>query len=327
MAASPRFLFIAVIVCHGVAGGDVSDSKCSVQVLQFWREVEALIKGPACRGLSNARVCSADAFSSLLGDEDAGKVRGWRGRAITPQTRTPPTPWLTIGNLAFTGNSYLDFLVYTLFFRDVRRKRPLTYVETGGSNGVHASNSYFFDFQLGWTGLLIEPSRCAICELPMNRPNATNVRAGICPTATTRSFKHMAAFCPGRQGVCKQMRVGRTDALVPCLPLTHILKEQGITHVDFFSLDVEGDWRMALDSLDLAATSVSVLLIECSPRNECEEQLQQRGFEFVFVTGSDALAWRREARPSLCRKIKARKSAPLKDSSLAQLNSPGRVKA
>tara|TARA_B110000196_G_scaffold255897_1_gene225976 strand:+ start:282 stop:419 length:138 start_codon:yes stop_codon:yes gene_type:complete len=45
------------------------------------------------------------------------------------------------------------------------------------------------------------------------------------------------------------------------------------------------------------------------------------------VTGSDALAWRREARPSLCRKIKARKSAPLKDSSLAQLNSPGRVKA
>ena len=265
MAASPRFLFIAVIFCHSVAGGDVSDSKCSVQVLQFWREVEALIKGPACRGLSNARVCSADAFSSLLGDEDAGKVRGWRGRAITPQTRTPPTPWLTIGNFAFTGNSYLDFLVYTLFFRDVRRKRPLTYVETGGgSNGVHASNSYFFDFQLGWTGLLIEPSRCAICELPMNRPNATNVRAGICPTATTRSFKHMAAFCPGRQGVCKQMRVGRTDALVPCLPLTHILKEQGITHVDFFSLDVEGDWRMALDSLDLAATSVSVLLIECS---------------------------------------------------------------
>ena len=138
MAASPRFLFIAVIFCHGVAGGDVSDSKCSVQVLQFWREVEALIKGPACRGLSNARVCSADAFSSLLGDEDAGKVRGWRGRAITPQTRTPPTPWLTIGNFAFTGNSYLDFLVYTLFFRDVRRKRPLTYVETGGSNGVHA---------------------------------------------------------------------------------------------------------------------------------------------------------------------------------------------
>ena len=111
------------------------------------------------------------------------------------------------------------------------------------------------------------------------------------------------------------------------LSLQSVLDKRGITHVDFFSLDVEGDWRMALDSLDLAATSVSVLLIECSPRNECEEQLQQRGFEFVFVTGSDALAWRREARPSLCRKIKARKSAPLKDSSLAQLNSPGRVKA
>lgn len=89
MAASARFLCIAVIFCHGVAGGDVSDSKCAVKVLQFWRKVEALIKGPACRGLSNARVCSADAFSSLLGDEDAGKVRGWRRRAITPQTRTP----------------------------------------------------------------------------------------------------------------------------------------------------------------------------------------------------------------------------------------------
>ena len=83
---------------------------------------------------------------------------GRRRRTVTSQTRTPRTPWLNIGHFAFMGNDYLDFLVYNLFFRDVRPKRPLVYVESGGSNGVHASNSFFFDHGLGWSGLLIEPS-------------------------------------------------------------------------------------------------------------------------------------------------------------------------
>ena len=57
----------------------------------------------------------------------------------------------------FYGNDYVDFTIFSHFFAHP----PViggTYVEIGGSNGVHASNTLFFEQHLDWTGVLIEPT-------------------------------------------------------------------------------------------------------------------------------------------------------------------------
>jgi hypothetical protein len=81
-----------------------------------------------------------------------------------------PTPWLQIGipTLEFYGNDYLDYFIYEAFFvhyydtnvhayinnNNFNPHYQGFYVELGGSNGYHASNTYFFNRYLNWTGIV-----------------------------------------------------------------------------------------------------------------------------------------------------------------------------
>ena len=85
--------------------------------------------------------------------------------------RVEPSPWLTIGHVEFYGNDFLDYLIFQLFFQKngLEVLKNGTFLEAGATNGLHASNTLFFDAYLDWKGILIEPSPCAICQLPYNR--------------------------------------------------------------------------------------------------------------------------------------------------------------
>jgi hypothetical protein len=58
------------------------------------------------------------------------------------------------------------------------------YLEIGGGNGWHASNTLFFEQHLNWTGFLIEPTPCAKCMLPITRPRDVILNAGACEQPT-----------------------------------------------------------------------------------------------------------------------------------------------
>ena len=59
---------------------------------------------------------------------------------------------------------------------------------------------------------------------------------------------------------------GKT-ARVHCGPLTTYLRDLGISHVDFFSLDVEGAEFRVLSTLDLDAIRVDVMIVESRNRD------------------------------------------------------------
>ena len=59
-----------------------------------------------------------------------------------------------------------------------------------------------------------------------------------------------------------QESVPEGAVIIPCMPLQEILQTFGITHIDFFSLDVEGAELEVLQTLDFTAFHVSVLVIE-----------------------------------------------------------------
>jgi len=254
-----------------------------------------------CTGPRNRRVCDPIAFRKHFapGNIDAARAHDWKNRAFTNMTKTRATPWLTIGDFAFTGNDYLDFYVYWLFFRE--RAEVGTYAEMGGSNGVYASNTYFLDHALGWSGALIEPTACAVCQMPFNRPRATNINAGVCQSSEIRDFSFMSKFC--RRGQSSGCNFDYEH--VPCEPMDALFSKGGLAHIDFFSLDIETEFRTAFNTIDFNKTHISVFLMECNAGKtkhlkECERMMADKGYEFAWVTFNDILGWKPEVRPAIC---------------------------
>jgi hypothetical protein len=65
-----------------------------------------------------------------------------------------------------------DEVLFENYFKD---KRNGFFIECGAADGIEASNTLFFEQELGWTGICIEPSK-AYYQLIVNRPNCINKR-------------------------------------------------------------------------------------------------------------------------------------------------------
>ena len=71
---------------------------------------------------------------------------------------------------------------------------------------------------------------------------------------------------------------------VPCLPTSDLLANAKITHVDFFSLDVEGAALTVIETLDFKTVSIDVFVIKLDahdpPKNwKIRRMLHNRGYK------------------------------------------------
>ena len=67
----------------------------------------------------------------------------------------------------FYGQFKQDEYVYNTFFKN--KKEQGFFLEIGASNGIHMSNCYFYEKELNWNGIAIEPRKDAYNELIKNR--------------------------------------------------------------------------------------------------------------------------------------------------------------
>jgi len=201
--------------------------------------------------------------------------------------RAQPTPWAKINDLYFVGNDYLDLIVYDLFFKNLTEKG--FYVEIGASDGISADNTLFFDDCLGWDGLLVETTACAICMVPFNRPSAIIEHVAIGKVEGIFDPRPMKMFCTSQHPHC--LDVKKNLSKVPCMPAHAVLEKHSITHIDLLSIDIEHASEHALDTIDFDKVSVSVVLIECRKRVWCEQKFQSLGFKHVWLSKFDILAW------------------------------------
>ncbi len=73
--------------------------------------------------------------------------------------------------MAYHSELAQDKFLETKFFKS---KRNGVFIELGATDGVHNSNTLYYERELGWTGLLIEPIPWCFEEgkLRKNRPNS-----------------------------------------------------------------------------------------------------------------------------------------------------------
>ena len=130
--------------------------------------------------------------------------------------------------------------IYSQFFE---KKRNGFFIEVGGLDGTaDGSNSFFFERYMQWRGLLVEASPMNFAKLVTRRPFSYRLEGALGSKYGTVRFSG--------HGCCGKTVQGAGDYEVQMVPIGALLRTMGITHIDFWSLDVSCEKTEALAELD-----------------------------------------------------------------------------
>ena len=141
-------------------------------------------------------------------------------------------------------------------------------MECGALDGQLMSNTLFFERERGWTGLLIEANPKEFEKLLMKRRNAYSLNA--CLNSEKRTGRFLFDPVPISGGLVDKMSPEHKQSLkanlqninVQCFTFDSVMKALGRTHIDLFSLDVEGAEVPILQSISFSDFTIDVILVE-----------------------------------------------------------------
>jgi FkbM family methyltransferase len=176
------------------------------------------------------------------------------------------------GSVSFRSQYMEDQIIYEKFYSSPSSSSSKcndgVVLEIGGLDGNFASNSWFFQYALHWTAILVEANPTMYQKMTENRPDAINVWNAICRGETA---KFQLTNMEATDGLVDEMTeanriaVGNVDVIdVPCSTLSDLLVRYDIRHVDVFFLDVEGAELIVLETIDWTKVTIDILVVEMS---------------------------------------------------------------
>jgi FkbM family methyltransferase len=149
------------------------------------------------------------------------------------------------------------------FFND---RRGGTFLDVGAFDPIRYSNTYTLEHDLGWRGIAIDAIAEFAPRYASTRPGARFVAAFVGDQdgglATLFLDPDSALVASGDQSFTARFTSKAAPRQVPRRTLDSILREQGVTKVDFVSLDIELGEPAALAAFDLATYRPELLCIE-----------------------------------------------------------------
>lgn len=173
-----------------------------------------------------------------------------------------------------------DEFLNTNYFKN---KKNGIYIELGALDGVLYSNTKFFEDNLEWTGILIEPHPFKFESLKINRPNNYLFNNLVSNTEDEKIFRFFVDNYSGVSGVentlPKEHFTGfystinepQDRMILKGKSLSEIVKNTNVKHIDLLSLDVEGHEYEVLQSWDFSIP-IDVILIETLGGSQCEKE-------------------------------------------------------
>jgi FkbM family methyltransferase len=181
------------------------------------------------------------------------------------------------------------------------------YVDIGAGHPTNLSVTKHF-YEIGWSGLNIEPLRSKWAALAETRTRDTNLNLAIGHWAPRRDFyvvEENDDLSTLDSGVAENLKgQGYTISVAQCeaVPLSVVLSRYAPARIDFVKIDVEGAEAEVLDTLDLKTHRPTVMLIEArsdqqgfSGWNSCdriepalpewERSIVDAGYKFAHFDG------------------------------------------
>lgn len=163
------------------------------------------------------------------------------------------------------------------------------FVEVGALDGIMYNNTAFLESEMGFTGVLIEPSRHTYPKLSCSRPECICINKAISNSDGIVTFHDDWAM----SGILESLPSGHIQNpqhgkgehyTVQKTTLQKVLKKGRVSYIDFMSIDVEGGELEVLQGMDWSIP-VYVICIELdghSPEKDekCRSILRENGFDF-----------------------------------------------
>lgn len=242
----------------------------------------------------------------------AGKFRASRRRAFLRPYRNVPDLERRLREEGYFSQYGQDKWITEEMFPG---KRDGVFVDIGAHDGVTCSNTLYLEKEHGWTGVAVEPIPHVYEQLRRNR-SCVAVHGCVGARGGTTTFRVISGYAEMLSGVVDEYdprhleRIERelrehggrfTDIEVPCFTLQSLLESNGLTRIDYLTIDVEGSEHSILRDFDFDRFEIAVIDVENNYKDASLQRLLERhGFMLHSVVGDQfyvsAKAWRPGAR-------------------------------
>lgn len=146
---------------------------------------------------------------------------------------------------------------------DIINKESGFFIELGANDGLFQSNTAFFERELNWTGILIEPSLKGYEKCKKNRPKSISLNYACVSNEFNEDYilgdfndNNPMGSINGKRNKTKNL------VKVKAVTLEKILEDHSNPIIDFLSLDTEGYELEILKGLNLEKNRPKYMLIE-----------------------------------------------------------------
>jgi FkbM family methyltransferase len=179
--------------------------------------------------------------------------------------------------------------------------KPGFFVEFGSADGVALSNSFLLEKELGWAGILCEPSRSWHEDLKRNRSCVVDTRCVYSRTGEKISFsENYIGELSGITEFTGNDHHGLLDRTttsyqVETISLLDLLKHHNAPgHIEFLSVDTEGSECEILNAFDFSQYTFGAICVEhnyLENRPKVKQLLVANGYRQVYPELSDFDDW------------------------------------
>ena len=173
-------------------------------------------------------------------------------------------------NSQFNQDMYLENQVFKGFKNGV-------YVDVGAHDGITINNTLYFEKHNNWTGINIEPIKTVFDTLIINRPNSINLNCAVYNIDGETDFYKNTGYTEMLSGIKdtfyyrhlerlnnENIQMGSTTETIRVTTrrLESIFDENGIRHVNYLSIDVEGAEFEVIKSINFDKVFIDVIGFE-----------------------------------------------------------------
>lgn len=168
----------------------------------------------------------------------------------------------------------VDEIIHKRYFSN---KFNGTSIEAGALDGIWASSTFFFKENYNWNTINIEPLNNMFKKLTVNRPHSINLNVALSNengTSIIKNYKHPSlnydwgnaslGHTPEHEEYLKRLCGSKNyiEQEIKTITYSSLIKEQKISKVDLFVLDVEGHEYEVIDGMKDAEVFPKVFVIE-----------------------------------------------------------------
>lgn len=178
------------------------------------------------------------------------------------------------------------------------------FVDIGANDGLTCSNTAYFEIDLGWDGICIEPHPEAFIKLKAARKSKF-YNCCISNEEKEIDFLVVKGYAEMLSGIFNdydplhikrindelQVNGGSKEIIkIESKTLSSILEESGINNVDYLSIDTEGSELNVLKGIDFGKFNINIISVENNGYNDnVKNYLESCNYEFLCKVCGDEI--------------------------------------